>query len=165
MFCLVILFAHISYATDHWGWGAGFTTDSENLHLSQFTIPLSHIYYEYSINNNFVVSAGIFGYLGFIPVVEANIGILLFDNPFEIKAAIGKFSDFVLSGHDGLMISTSVIIDSWFEIKIFGAPSAYYTQPAISFKESFNNGKIIKNENHSGDIEKGYLGLLICWRY
>ena len=152
-------------AEDHFGFGVGFTTDSWSLGESGFTIPLSNFYYEYGISGIVIGTINIYGYNGFIPEIEANIGVLLPFDPIKVKLAIGLFDDVVISGHGGVMLSGSVIIDRSIELKLFSVPQGVYSQPKIAFQEGLVDGYLVYNDYGMWNIQKGYVGLLLGIRF
>ena len=63
--------------------------------------------------------------MGFIPEIELKAGVLFPVGPVDIKLTVGIFDDIIISGHGGLMLTASIIINQSIEIKIFGVMSNF----------------------------------------
>lgn len=163
--CFLLIVPFFLQAEDHFGFGFGLTTDNINLNESGFTIPLSNLYFESSISGILIGTVNMYGYMGFIPEIEVNAGFLIPVSPLEVKLTLGLFDDIIISGHAGVMLTASVIIDKSIELKIFGVFRNSSAPPQIVFQEGIVDGKFVKNDDGRGDLSKGYAGLLLGIRY
>ena len=163
---VILLFSSKLSANDHFGMGFGLTTDNYSVSESNFTAPVLHMYYELEGSNFAAVTLSYYGLNVYFPVVALDAGLIVeIVDSLSLKASVGYFTDLTFAGHMGLMVTGSVIVNKTLELKIFGTPTGLFSQPGYSITGGVVNGSFIKNENGLYDLQRGYVGILVCMRF
>lgn len=135
------IFATRKYAQrSHWYWGLGAVVSDVPVMQSRFKIPFSQVLYEYNfgdLNSNvrFSMGGGFYGLMAILPVpaIQPSLYIGSENNDVMGRFSLGGFSDFVVGGHSGVLLSAGVVIKNRIDVSIVGVP--YGTQPVRPYPE------------------------------
>lgn len=149
----------------YWGFGGGLTISSLPVATSEFKMPLTTLYYDYTLSNvqgmfgGFIkpgFSVGLYGLNGFVPVPEAEIYMMVNDDEdLSLRLAAGGFYDVLIGGHSGVSLKFSVIVNREYSVDFLSVPSA--KPPVKPYSELVDGGP--------KEIKTPYFGLMFTWRF
>lgn len=148
-----------------WGFGAGLTVGSLPVATSDFKMPITTLFYDYTLTNvnsfwnGFVkpgFSVGLYGLNGFVPIPETELYAMVNEGEdLSLRLGVGGFYDILIGGHSGLTLKAGVVINQDYQVDIISVPSA--KQPVKPYSEIVDGGP----EN----IKTPYFGLVFSWRF
>ena len=148
-----------------WGFGAGLTVGSLPVATSDFKMPITTLFYDYTLTNvnsfwnGFVkpgFSVGLYGLNGFVPIPETELYAMVNDSEdLSLRLGVGGFYDILIGGHSGLTLKAGVVVNQDYQIDIISVPTA--KQPVKPYSEIVDGGP----EN----IKTPYFGLVFSWRF
>jgi hypothetical protein len=124
----------------HWYWGVGAVVSDIPVMESRFKVPFSQVLYEYNfgdLNSNvrFALGGGLYGLNAILPVPAFQPSLYIGSENSEVmgRFSVGAFSDIVVGGHSGVMLSAAVVIKNRLDISAVMVP--FGTQPVRPYPE------------------------------